>query len=148
MLNSNKYPTKKYLHFDHRVRIENAESYVTNRLKIAEHSFLPLIHYNLSFEKNIGEKNPEFDDRPIKEKIREIKYAGHWDSFIYKYYAEVLNNDYYNKFCRNNGIDDCVTAYRNNKPKKANIDFAAESINQIVEFNKAYILWLYNKGRW
>ncbi|EAW7004470.1 RNA-dependent DNA polymerase, partial [Listeria monocytogenes] len=66
MLDSTKYKTKNYLHFDHRVKIENVESYVTNRSKIGKHSFLPLIRYVLSFEKRIEEKNPEFNNRPIK----------------------------------------------------------------------------------
>ncbi|OUL07536.1 RNA-dependent DNA polymerase [Sedimentibacter sp. SX930] len=140
MLDKLKYPTKKYLHFDNRVRIENAESYVTNPSKIAQHSFLPLIHYTSSFEKNIGEKNPEFDNRPIKPKNRDIMYAGHWDNYIYKYYAEMLNSDYYNELCLKLGIDECITAYRNNKPKKSNIDFAAEIINKIVEYDEAYVV--------
>lgn len=56
MLDKEKYPTKRYLHFDHRVGIENAESYVTSPSRVAKHGFLPLIHYVASFEKNIGEK--------------------------------------------------------------------------------------------
>lgn len=140
MLDKEKYLTKTYLHFDHKVKIEKAESYVTNPVRIAEHSFLPLIHYVSSFQKNIGEKNPEYSNRPVKSKNRDIMYASHWDSFIYKYYAETLNDSYYNDFCLSNEIDQCVTAYRNNKHGKSNIDFAAEVINQIVEYGEAYIL--------
>lgn len=140
MLDKEKYMTKTYLHFDHKVKIEKVESYVTNPIRIAKHSFLPLIHYVSSFQKNIGEKNPEYDNRPIKSKSRDIMYAGHWDSFIYKYYADILNDCYYNEFCTRFGIDNCVTAYRNNKRGKSNIDFAAEIINQIVDYNEAYIL--------
>jgi hypothetical protein len=140
MLDKEKYRTKKYLHFDHRTRIENAECYITNPAKIAKHSFLPLIHYVSSFERCTGEKDSEFNNRPIKTKSRDILYAGHWDNFIYKYYAEILNDKYYNGFCFKFGIDECVTAYRNNKAKQSNIDFAAEIINQIVEYGEAYIL--------
>ncbi|HBI6462971.1 TPA: group II intron reverse transcriptase domain-containing protein, partial [Listeria monocytogenes] len=139
-LDSTKYKTKNYLHFDYRVKIENVESYVTDHSKIGNHSFLPLIRYVSSFEKRIEEKNPEFDNRPIKTKDRVIMYAGHMDNFIYKYYAEVLNKDFYNKFCMEKGIDDCVSAYRNNKVGKSNIDFAAEIINQMVNYKEAYIL--------
>lgn len=67
-------------------------------------------------------------------------YAGHWDNYIYKYYAEMLNDNYYNKYCDEIKIDECITAYRNNKPQKSNIDFAAEIINQIAEYEEAYIL--------
>ncbi|MBC1935324.1 RNA-dependent DNA polymerase [Listeria grandensis] len=132
MLDEKEFTTKKYLHFDHRVKIEFAESYVTNPLKIARHSFLPLIHYTSSFNKYNGVVN--------KGKQREIMYAGHWDHFIYKYYAKILNTDYYNEFCHSFGIDECVTAYRNNKTKKSNIDFAAEVIERIVSYQEAYIL--------
>lgn len=140
MLDPNKYQTKKYLHFDHRVKIENAENYVTNPDRVANHSFLPFIHYVDSFEKYTGESNEERNNRPIKEKNRKIMYAGHWDNFIYKYYADELLNQKYNEFCLYNGIDDCVTAYRNNKNGKSNIDFAAEVINTIVKYGEAYIL--------
>lgn len=140
MLSIEKYRPKRYLHFDHRVKIEYAEHYVTNPQKIAQHSFLPLIHYTSSFYRNIGKKNPEMNNRPIKQKEREIMYAGHWDSHVYKYYSEMLNNDYYNYYCQSYHIDDCVIAYRNNKPGKSNIDFAAEVINFIALTNTSYIL--------
>jgi len=139
MLDRERYRTKKYLHFDHRVKIENAESYVTNPSKIEKHSFLPLIHYVSSFEKNIGVKNPDYDNRPVKPKNRDIMYAGHWDNFIYKYYSEKLN-DSYNEYLINVNLNDCITAYRNNMIGKSNIDFAAEIINQIVDYGGAYIL--------
>lgn len=139
MLDNKKYPTKKYLHFDHRIKIENAENYVTNPIKIAKHSFLPFIHYVASFDKNIGKANLELNNRPIKRKDRDIMYAGHWDNFIYKYYAEILNKKY-NEFCVKHELDECSTAYRNNKPKRSNIDFAAEVINAIISYEEAYVL--------
>lgn len=140
MLDKNKYTSKSYLHFDQKVKIEHAESYVTNPLRIANHSFLPLIHFVSAFFKHIDEKNIHLENKPIKEKKRLIMFAGHWDSFIYKYYSEMLNNKYYNSFCKINNIDNCVTAYRNNKPKKSNIDFAAEIINEIVLYKESYII--------
>jgi len=139
MLDKNKYPSKSYLHFDRKVKIEHAESYVTNPLRIANHSFLPLIHFVSAFFKHSDEKNIHLDNKPIKEKERLIMFAGHWDSFIYKYYSELLNN-YYNSFCKVSNIDNCVTAYRNNKPAKSNIDFAAEVINEIVLHKESYII--------
>src|SRR5699024_5447017 len=60
-------------------------------------------------------------------------------SFIYKYYSENLNGKY-NLFCKKNKIDECVTAYINNKNGKSNIDFAAEVINQIVEYGQSYVM--------
>lgn len=145
MLDPEKYRTKRYLHFDHKVKIEKVESYVTNSKKIAMHSFLPFIHYVSSFNKNIGEKNPSMNNRPIKPKNRDIMYAGHLDNFIYKYYADEKLNKEYNQYisddkCMFKNIDECVTAYRSNKKGKSNIDFAAEIINDIVGFKEAYIL--------
>lgn len=145
MLDSNKYRTKRYLHFDHKVKIEKVESYVTNSRRIAMHSFLPFIHYVSSFNKNIGEKNPNMNNRPIKSKNRDIMYAGHLDNFIYKYYADEKLNKKYNQYisddkCMSRNIDECVTAYRSNKRGKSNIDFAAEIINDIVSLKEAYIL--------
>ena len=102
-------------------------------------AFLPFIHYISSFEKNIGEKNSELDNRPIKLKDRDILYAGHLDNYIYKYYADNLNI-FYNRWTAINEIDTCSTAYRNNKKHKSNIDFAAEVINEVVNFKEAYIL--------
>ncbi|OJG67914.1 hypothetical protein RV09_GL002025 [Enterococcus moraviensis] len=122
------------------MKIENAENYVTNPKKIAGHSFLPFIHYVDSFDKYTGKNDLERNNRPIKEKTRKIMYAGHWDNFIYKYYADELLNPKYNEFCLNRSIDDCVTAYRNNKKGKSNIDFAAEVINSIVKYEEAFIL--------
>ncbi|MCM3722951.1 reverse transcriptase domain-containing protein [Solibacillus isronensis] len=140
MLNPEKYKTKRYLHFDKRVKIENVESYVTNSNKIGKHSFLPFIHYVSSFNKNIGTKNPEMKYRPIKRKDRNIMYSGHLDNYIYKYYADEILNTKYNNWCLHFGIDECVTAYRNKKDGKSNIDFAAEIISNIVNLKEAYIL--------
>ena len=139
MLDSTKYRSKRYLHFDHRVKIEKIESYVTDPKRIAVHSFLPFIHYVTSFDKNIGCKNPEMNNRPIKTKNRDIMYAGHLDNYIYKYYAETLN-DNYNEWVLVHEVDECSTAYRNNKKGKSNIDFAAEIINRISYLEEAYIL--------
>lgn len=134
-----KYYSKNYLHFDKRIRFDTVKNYVTSPSKIANHSFLPLIHYVHSFEKYKKIDSTEKNNRPIKVKKRSIKYAGHLDNYIYKYYADYLNNHYYNHICKELGIDNCVIAYRNNKSGKSNIDFAADIINQIVNKKEAYI---------
>lgn len=139
MLDRNRYQTKSYLHFDHRIKIEKAESYVTNPSRIAKHSFLPLLYFTITTDKYTGETNFDLNNKPIKRKTRKIMYAGHLDSYIYKYYAEILNNEFYNQHCDNIGIDECVIAYRNNKPNKSNIDFAAEVISSIVAYKNCYI---------
>ncbi|ALM58355.1 reverse transcriptase domain-containing protein [Staphylococcus equorum] len=132
-----KYYSKNYLHFDKRISFDKVKNYVTNPSQIARHSFLPLIQYIYSFEKYVS-KAPS-NNRPIRTKERSIMYAGHLDNFIYKYYADYLNSHYYNYICKKLSIDECIIAYRNNKPRKSNIDFAAEVINQIVIYKESYI---------
>ncbi|MCJ0931523.1 reverse transcriptase domain-containing protein [Virgibacillus halodenitrificans] len=73
-----------------------------------------------------------------KTKEREIFYASHIDSFIYKYYGDLLNNRY-NETVKDLGTDQVATAYRNNLEGKSNIDFAKEVIDFIRQQDNAYI---------
>lgn len=139
MLDSKKYKTKSYTHFDHRIKFERVKIYVTDSSRVAKHSFLPFIYYSSSFERHIGRANSELNYRPIDVKVRDIMYAGHLDNYIYKYYAEMLNCKY-NFYTKENNIDRCSTAYRNNKEGQSNIEFAAEVINEIVKYEDAYIM--------
>ncbi|EQA5975271.1 GNAT family N-acetyltransferase [Staphylococcus pseudintermedius] len=132
-----KYYPKNYLHFDKPISFDTVEKYVKDPSKIAKHSFLPLIQFIDSFERYESKNAP--NSRPVKIKNRTIMYSGHLDSYIYRYYADYLNTNYYNHVCKELFIDQCVIAYRNNKQGKSNIDFAAEVINQIVLYDQAYI---------
>jgi len=138
-LNRENYFIKRYLHFDSPIHISKVESYVQNRSAISRHSFFPLIHYVQLTEKFTLKEHEYTDGRPFQEKERPIKYAGHLDGYIYKYYAEELNRKY-NQWAINNGIDDCAIAYRNNKPGYSNINFAAEVISFIHKIKDAYII--------
>lgn len=140
MLDEKKYKTKTYIHFDHRVKIDSVESYVTDENKVSVHSFLPLIHYTVSFEKFNQKKYQNKELIFLDEKKRDIKYAGHLDNHIYKYYSEKIQCDFYNKWCLDNDLDESVLAYRNNKEGQSNIHFAAEVISKIVEIEEAYVL--------
>lgn len=135
-IDKSKYQTKNYIHIDKKVKFAKVESYVCNPDMIAKHSFLPLIHYTIETQKYI--KSDDSKGFDLKFKKRDIRYAGHLDSFIYKYYGDLLNCSY-NSYCESNDIDDCSTAYRNNKKGKSNIDFAAEVIKSIKEYDNAYI---------
>src|SRR5699024_8116939 len=101
--------------------------------------FLPLIHYVDIREMYTGMPNPEINNRPIKEKPRDIMFAGHLDSYIYTYYSLKLN-DLYNNWTENNDIDTCSIAYRTNKKGLSSINFAAEVVNRIVNYEEAFIL--------
>ncbi|MEK4384846.1 reverse transcriptase domain-containing protein [Solibacillus sp. FSL W7-1464] len=140
MTKKDKFKAKKYLHFDNRIEFKNVESYVTNQNKISKHSFFPLIHYTIEYEMyNEDYIDARDDKRPIKEKTRDIMYASHLDNFIYKYYGEELNKQY-NEWSARHLIDDCSIAYRDNKLRKSNIDFAAEVINMIRMFKDCFIM--------
>ncbi|GAB2319493.1 reverse transcriptase/maturase family protein [Alkalibacterium sp. s-m-22] len=133
------YSIKGYFHFDYPEHISKVESYVKNPNKIALHSFFPLIGYKQEREKYTVNISEYTDGRPYKPASRPIKYAGHLDGYIYKYYANQLNC-FYNEWASENGIDDSSIAYRGNKNGKSNIDFAAEVINYIAKQEEAYIL--------
>lgn len=138
----NHFITKNYLHFDKRLHFKNIETYVSNPQKIALHSFLPFLKYELSFTKfrDVSEiPDATSETQPQKKKTRKIMYAGHLDGYIYKYYSLILNEEY-NSWAQSNGIDNCSLAYRTNKPKQSNIDFAAKVINTLVDYKQAYIL--------
>ena len=115
------------------------KSYVQNHKKIAEHSFFPLIAYEQMIKKFTDDPKKFEDARSFKRDPRPIKYAGHLDGYIYKYYTRQLNCAY-NDWARNHGIDDNSTAYRTNKKGKSNIDFAAEVSKYIANENEAFVL--------
>lgn len=132
------YKAKRYKHIDKRLSFNKVKKYVMNPEKIAKHSFLPFLHYKLIFEKFLGYSYfNNGENKKIKE--RDIYYAAHMDSYIYRYYADKLN-DLYNDFTAKNGIDEVATAYRNNKPGKSNINHAAEVIAKINSYKSALII--------
>lgn len=137
-----KYTSKSYKHIDFPVKYSKVEDYVTNRAKISKHSFLPFIKYTAITEKMIDKPNPDVNNRPIKIKERPLMYAGHLDSFIYKYYSDILNK-IYNQYVEDLGISMCAIAYRSyqdKENKKSNIHSAAEVINFIKEQKETVIL--------
>lgn len=95
------YPIKGYFHFDYPLHISEVKSYVQNREKIAEHSFFPLIAYQQENDKYTTDILEYTDGRPYKEAPRPIKYAGHLDGYIYKYYMRQLK-EAYNKWMKDN----------------------------------------------
>lgn len=152
-----RYPAKTYLHFDNKAYYnKKVENYVLDFRDNQSHSFLPLIYGEIKSyrykeiskeeQKNYEVNNEIADKRvvrdgklaPITEKIRPIMYASHIDNYIYKHYGMEIN-ELYNKYVIENGFDECVTAYRNNKEGKSNIHFSAEIINFIARNANCYI---------
>lgn len=132
------YPIKGYFHLDYPIHISKVKSYVQNPNRVAEHSFFPLLAYEQPIEKFVVNPEEYEEGRPFKYNPRPIKYAGHLDGYIYKYYANQLNHAY-NQYTKELGIDNAVIAYRTNKPGKSNIDFAAEVIQYIDSHKEAFI---------
>ncbi len=99
---------------------------------MARHGFYPFIHFKIKFKKY----NKKSNGKKIKE--RDIYYASHLDSYIYKYYGEKLN-EYYNSIVKELNINEVSIAYRNNLSGQSNIHFAREVINFIKSNERAYI---------
>lgn len=115
----------RYAHFDKKVSLNSAWSYITDSCKVKKHSFFPFIHYDQVFYK--------FSNNKVKPKIRPICYSAHIDRWIYKYYGYLLNEKY-NKYVENIGISNSVVAYRTNLHKN-NIHFAKEAFDFIKKSN-------------
>ncbi|HGH7179258.1 TPA: reverse transcriptase domain-containing protein [Bacillus luti] len=134
-INFDKYHTKNYKHFDNKVSIKNAVDRITNPCWVKKHGFYPFIHFSIKIHKYNNEMKGK--EKPVP-KERKIFYASHIDSFIYKYYGDLLN-DMYNKVAVKRGIDSVATAYRKKNDGKCNIHFAKEVIDYIKRNNQAFI---------
>ena len=151
------YKCKSYIHIDKRTSIKRVYKQIQDKEYVSKHAFLPFIHYSLDLGKYTfisGHNNKtlkkclkldkNFNQSTIKywkPKKREINYASHMDSFIYKYYGELLN-EHYNRFAIANGIDECAIAYRDNKKGKSNIHFAKEIFKFIIEKEDVFVIAL------
>lgn len=125
---------KNYSHFDRKVALEEVIEEIKISDNIVKHSFLPFIHYTLTFKKfsmKDGQKN-------IKIKERELYYSSHYDRCIFQYYSFLLNEKY-NSFAIKNNINDCAIAYRNNL-RKSNIHFAKEAFDFIKNQKQCFII--------
>ncbi|MGX4671075.1 reverse transcriptase domain-containing protein [Cerasibacillus sp. JNUCC 74] len=145
--NWREYQTKKYLHFDTPINIKDVKHLIEDSKWIKSHAFFPFIHFEIVFNKYVLKDFSEIEEtnkqelRKKKTKTRSIMYASHMDQFIFKYYGNILNN-YYNEYALNNGIDESVLAYRNNKKGKNNLHFSAEVFQFILAQDKAIIISL------
>lgn len=127
----NRQKKRRYLHFDFRIKPENAIDKITNPKFVASRSFLPFIESQNFIPRY------KFDDKLGKKinssktmKTRPICYASHLDSMIYSWYNFLLEREYENKLV-SLGLNNSVIAYRS-IAGKCNIDFAHE----VFEFIK------------
>lgn len=144
-INWAKYKMKGYLHFDKRIDIKNNEHMQANLQDptwVSSYAFLPSLHFKIVFKKYVTLKNEQGEKYKYTEKkSREIYYAAHKDSVIYKYYGDLLNNAY-NHYATNNGINEIAVAYRNNKRGKNNIYFAYEVFDYVLKQEQAIVIAL------
>ena len=117
---------------------KNIIKYINNADKIAKHPFLPFIGYAIE-ERRISkiDKTKPRDQQESIIKSRPIRYAAHFDSMIFSYYAAILY-DLYEKKLSKLGLDDVVLAYRKSEymHKTANnITFAREVFDIIKNRN-------------
>lgn len=125
-----------YVHFDKRMSLnDQVWTYITNKEKIKAHGFYPFLHFQQSKFKHQW-SDAENGHRRVTEikKYRDILYAAHVDSWIYRYYGALLNKAY-NKFLAETNLDNVPIAYRNNKKGKSNIHFA-EEVFAFIKYNK------------
>lgn len=115
----------RYAHFDPRISLSQCWKDVSSPEKVATYAFMPFIHYTKTIRK-------VKDGKKQDPKKREIFYAAHKDTWIYRYYAYLLN-ERYNQRVKQDGIHAVAVAYRNNLSGKNNIDFA----NEAFQFIKA-----------
>ncbi len=92
------------------------------------HNFAPLI--------KVLQKTPRYryqigeDNYGLETKTRPISFASHFDTYIYGFYAFVLNKTYQD-YIHRNGFQEVVLAYRNDLDGKCNIQFAKEAFDKV-----------------
>jgi len=146
----NEHPWIKLKRYPHigfpleRSDIPKLENYITDKKRIAKHSFLPFLHRSIfqrKFRANqLGQKNKSKKRTRItaKPKVREIFFASHFDAQIYSYYSYLLSEKY-NTLLESKNFNNSVVAYRKiaiegKKDKhKCNVDFALEAFQFIKD---------------
>lgn len=130
---------RKYNHFDLWISYDKVKKYIINPDNIKIHGFYPLIHFEMPKPKWVRQKGKasiNFD------KKRNIFYASHIDSWIYRYYAYKFNESY-NQFLDKKHLNEVAVAYRNNL-KQNNIDFANKAFSFIRNLqednNELYVI--------
>ncbi|UZX56248.1 reverse transcriptase domain-containing protein [Yersinia ruckeri] len=120
------FRTRGYLHFDKPISLKKTLRLVTDPSKVAKHSFLPFITFDVKSYKISQDKITKKITKDEKE--RKIAYSSHVDSHIYAYYAAILSGIYEEKL-KDYGISNNVIAFR--ALNKSNIEFANEAFNSI-----------------
>ncbi|TMO71931.1 antiviral reverse transcriptase Drt2 [Pseudoalteromonas aurantia] len=121
------FRSRSYLHFDQPIGEKKALKLVTSFKRVKEHSFYPLISYEVTSKKLKKDASGKLN---VTLKERPIAYSAHKDGHIYAYYAQILSKLYEEQLLKY-GLEGCVLAFRS--LGKSNIDFAHEAFTQIKE---------------
>lgn len=126
---------RDYAHFDDPLDQAALDALVITPAMVAQHGFAPLLGYKKTSRKI------DFDVFPplVKEKTREIKYAGHFDSAIYATYCATLST-LYEDMLRNRGLGHCVLAYRGGIGY--NVPFAKSLFSEVRERGDCIVICL------
>ncbi len=98
---------RSYTHFDDRISAEDLVGFNVTPEEVAKRSFFPLLGYKRKVRKIDFSVFPPL----VKDKIREIKYAGHGDSAVYSLYARKIEGPYEHRL-RELSLGPVVLAYR------------------------------------
>lgn len=136
------FKARGYLHLDNKITSADRSRvfrYVSNDKLVARHAFLPLLHKVKTQRRYKHVKNSDKKKNNNETlKLRPLHYAGHMDSQIYAYYANVVLSEPYKDILEaHEELNKCVTAYRrilandSTGRNKNNIDFAKEVFDEI-----------------
>ena len=141
------FKPKRYQHFDHRFdfpkRKEEIRRLVSDPALLASHPFLPLLKVII--------KTPRYRYNDKKGKMalgikpRPISFAGHFDTYLYAYYAHALN-EVYQQYIRDAGFDQAVLAYRSDLDGQCNVQFSREAFQEIKDRGECVAIALDIKG--
>lgn len=153
------FKDRGYPHFSNRTPLsvkKNCSIYVSNKSKVATHSFLPLIfkeikqrRYKISTIKGIirrSHKSEKNNEIVSNTKIRKILYASHLDSHIYSYYAQNIITPEYEKILKNNPkLSHAISGYRqiptdDNLKFKNNVHFAKDIFDEVKKRGNCVVL--------
>jgi Reverse transcriptase (RNA-dependent DNA polymerase) len=144
------FKDRGYPHFSNKTPVsirKQVENYVSNKKKVAKHSFLPLIFKEIKQRRyktselngkyKRSHKKYENEKMVSNSKIRNILYASHIDAHIYSYYTQKIITPKYESYLKSNtNLSNSITAYRkietDDKLKfKNNVHFAKDVFDEI-----------------
>lgn len=132
---------KTYRHFDDPFDFDASGEMVRRLVAdptfklVAKHSFAPLLKILTKTPRyRYDEENEVFG---LETKIRPISFAGHFDSYLYGFYAYALTIAYQD-YIKTMGFDHCVLAYRSDLGGDCNIQFAGRAFGHIDEMVAKY----------